>query len=160
MWFVGRSGLDVVMIAIVLSREGRIRCEYASPDIGQLWNLNSQSCHEYMADSGEARWSTLGKTIAHEGRVTLVDHEVLLPDSSRTNYVVDESAPFSVAALVLDGNDVLLTRQYRYPPDRWIFDLPGGRGRADESPSMLRDVNSKKSSASSPTTSDRSIRFL
>lgn len=87
-----------------------------------------------MADADEARWSTLGKTTVHEGRVTLVDHEVLLPDGSRMNYVVDESAPFSVAALVLDGDDVLLTRQYRYPLDRWIFDLPGGGGRAAEEP--------------------------
>ncbi|MEN0102003.1 MAG: NUDIX hydrolase [Curtobacterium sp.] len=87
-----------------------------------------------MADSGEARWSTLGKTTVHEGRVTLVNHEVLLPDGSRMNYVVDESVPFSVAALVLDGEDVLLTRQYRYPLDRWIYDLPGGGGRVDEEP--------------------------
>lgn len=87
-----------------------------------------------MAGSGEARWSTLGRTTVHQGRVILVDHEVLLPDGSRLNYVVDESVPYSVAALVLDGEDVLLTRQYRYPLDRWIFDLPGGGGRAGEEP--------------------------
>ncbi|WP_240658545.1 NUDIX hydrolase [Microbacterium sp. CPCC 204701] len=64
----------------------------------------------------------------------LVDHEVLLPDGSRANYVVDESFPFSVATLVIDGDDVLLSRQYRYPLNRWIFDLPGGAGQSDEEP--------------------------
>lgn len=87
-----------------------------------------------MADSGEARWSTLGRTTVHRGRVTLVDHEVLLPGGSHLHYVVDESVPYSVAALIVDGDDVLLTRQYRYPLDRWIYDLPGGGGRIDEEP--------------------------
>lgn len=42
--------------------------------------------------------------------------------------------PFAVAALVVDGTDILLARQYRYPLDRWIYDLPGGAGLADEEP--------------------------
>lgn len=87
-----------------------------------------------MADLDEGRWTTLGRTTVYRGRVTLIDHEVLLPDGSRLNYVVDESAPFSVATLVIDGDHVLLTRQYRYPLDRWIYDLPGGGGRRDEEP--------------------------
>ena len=29
---------------------------------------------------------------------------------------------------------MLLARQYRYPLDRWIYDLPGGGGRIDEEP--------------------------
>jgi len=29
---------------------------------------------------------------------------------------------------------VLLTRQYRYPINRWIYDLPGGAGAEDEIP--------------------------
>lgn len=87
-----------------------------------------------MPDPNETRWSTLTRTTVHHGRVKLVDHEVLLPDGSRGNYEVDESLPFSVATLVIDGDDVLLSRQYRYPLDRWIFDLPGGGGHRDEEP--------------------------
>ena len=64
----------------------------------------------------------------------MVDHEVRLPDGSRSRYLVDESVPFSVASLIIDGDDVLLARQYRYPLDRWIYDLPGGAGRTDEAP--------------------------
>lgn len=59
---------------------------------------------------------------------------VLLPDGSRSHFEVDESVPFSVATLVVDGDDLLLARQYRYPLDRWIYDLPGGGGRSGEEP--------------------------
>lgn len=85
-------------------------------------------------DALETRWKTLGRSIVHQGRATLVDHEVLLPDGSRSQFEVDESVPYSVATLIIDGADVLLSRQYRYPLDRWIYDLPGGGGRADEQP--------------------------
>jgi ADP-ribose pyrophosphatase len=87
-----------------------------------------------VTDSDETRWSTVGRTTVHRGRVTLVDHEVAIPGDIRLNYVVDESVPYSVAAFVVDGDDVLLARQYRYPLDRWIYDLPGGGGRIDEEP--------------------------
>lgn len=87
-----------------------------------------------MAELHETRWSTLGRTVVHRGRVTLVDHELLLPDGSRSQFEVDESLPFSVATLVIDGGDVILARQYRYPLDRWIYDLPGGGGHDGEDP--------------------------
>jgi 8-oxo-dGTP pyrophosphatase MutT (NUDIX family) len=82
----------------------------------------------------EPSWSTLGRTVLHDGRMTLVDHAVQLPDGTETRYEVDESVPFAVATLVIDGDDLLLARQYRYPIDRWIFDLPGGAGEGGETP--------------------------
>ncbi|MBF4618613.1 NUDIX hydrolase [Clavibacter sp. VKM Ac-2873] len=87
------------------------------------------------ADHGpELDWTTTGRTDVHRGRVVLVDHEVRLPDGSATRYEVDESVPFAVATLVIDGDHVLLTRQFRYPLGRWILDLPGGAGDAREQP--------------------------
>lgn len=87
-----------------------------------------------MDDRREPHWTAIGRSVAHAGRVILVDHTVLLPDGSQTSFEVDESVPYSVAALVVDGDDVLISRQYRYAIDRWIYDLPGGGGRADEAP--------------------------
>lgn len=87
-----------------------------------------------MSDLAEEHWTTTGRSVAYNGRVTLVEHTVLLPDGSQTSFEVDESVPFSVATLVMDGPDALLTRQYRYAIDRWIYDLPGGGGLADEDP--------------------------
>jgi 8-oxo-dGTP pyrophosphatase MutT (NUDIX family) len=82
----------------------------------------------------ERSWSTTGRRDLHRGRVALVEHDVLLPDGSASRYEVDESVPFAVATLVIDGDDVLLARQFRYPLGRWILDLPGGAGDADEEP--------------------------
>lgn len=95
-----------------------------------------------MENTLETQWRMVGRSVVHRGRVTLVNHEVLLPDGSRSQFEVDESVPFSVAALIVDGTDVLLSRQYRYPLDRWIYDLPGGGGHADEAPiaAAMREI--------------------
>jgi 8-oxo-dGTP pyrophosphatase MutT (NUDIX family) len=79
-------------------------------------------------------WTRLERVVAFEGRTTLVNHTVMLGDGTRTHYEVDESIPFAVAALLVDGDSVLLTRQFRYPLGQWIFDLPGGAGEVDEQP--------------------------
>jgi 8-oxo-dGTP pyrophosphatase MutT (NUDIX family) len=39
-----------------------------------------------------------------------------------------------VAALVIDGDDILLARQYRHPVGRWIYDLPAGAAEDGELP--------------------------
>lgn len=80
------------------------------------------------------RWSSVGRELAYSGRMRVVRHEVVLPSGARDVFEVDESVPFAVAVLVLDGEELLLAEQYRYPIDRWILDLPGGAGEAGETP--------------------------
>ncbi|MBD3943444.1 NUDIX hydrolase [Microbacterium sp. NEAU-LLC] len=87
-----------------------------------------------MTSGTEQGWKTIGRAEAYAGRVRLVDHTVLLTDGTVSIYEVDESIPFAVATLVVDGEHVVLTRQYRYPLDRWIYDLPGGAGDQGETP--------------------------
>jgi 8-oxo-dGTP pyrophosphatase MutT (NUDIX family) len=82
----------------------------------------------------ERLWTTSGRRDLHRGRVVLVEHDVLLPDGSASRYEVDESVPFAVATLVIDGDAVLLSRQYRHPLGRWILDLPGGAGAPSAPP--------------------------
>ncbi|MEO7123608.1 MAG: NUDIX hydrolase [Lacisediminihabitans sp.] len=82
----------------------------------------------------ESTWKKLASTVAYRGRTTLVVHTVLLADGTEAHYEVDESVPFAVATLIIDGDSVVLSRQYRYPIGRWIFDLPGGAGGRDELP--------------------------
>jgi 8-oxo-dGTP pyrophosphatase MutT (NUDIX family) len=83
----------------------------------------------------EPGWTTISREVAYaRGRMTLVAHTVRLGDGTELQYEVDESVPFAVAVFVVDGDDVLLARQYRYPLDRWIYDLPAGAGRAGEAP--------------------------
>ncbi|MGG7507407.1 NUDIX hydrolase [Plantibacter sp. YIM 135249] len=86
-------------------------------------------------DLPEDHWTTINETLVHDGRVKIVDHEVALPDGTRTRYEVDASVSFAVAVLlVLPGDEIVLTRQYRYPIDQWILDLPAGGGNAGEDP--------------------------
>ncbi|WP_345751976.1 NUDIX hydrolase [Microbacterium rhizophilus] len=87
-----------------------------------------------MDATDEPGWATLSESVVYRGRLTLVDHAVRLPDGTQTSYEVDESIPFAVATLVVDGDHVLLARQYRYPLRRWIYDLPGGAGHESEEP--------------------------
>ncbi len=88
----------------------------------------------FMTSGTEQGWETIERAEVYSGRVRLVDHTVILADGTRSNYEVDESIPFAVATLVLDDDHVVLARQYRYPLDRWIYDLPGGAGGEDETP--------------------------
>ncbi|MBO1737323.1 NUDIX hydrolase [Leifsonia sp. TF02-11] len=87
-----------------------------------------------MGGTTEQGWQTIARAEVYSGRVRLVDHTVVLGDGTRSRYEVDESIPFAVATLVVDGDHVVLTRQYRYPLDRWIYDLPGGAGGENETP--------------------------
>lgn len=83
----------------------------------------------------EPGWLTTGERVVYQGRMTVVERDVELPDGSRTRFEVDTSAPFAVAVLiVLPGDEIVLTRQYRYPIDQWIYDLPAGGGNLGESP--------------------------
>lgn len=79
-------------------------------------------------------WTRLERVVAFKGRTTLVNHTAMLGDRTRTQYEVDKSIPFAVATLLVDGDSVLLTRQFRYPLAQWILDLPGGAGEVDEQP--------------------------
>ncbi len=90
----------------------------------------------HVADepTAEESWTSRGRRVVHSGRMTLAKHSVRLPDGTESEYEVDESAPFAVATLLYDGEHVFLTRQYRYPIDQWIYDLPGGAGDPGEEP--------------------------
>ncbi|MFD1721855.1 NUDIX hydrolase [Amnibacterium endophyticum] len=85
---------------------------------------------------GRSRWQAVGRRPVYSGRVRIVSHEVRLPSGAHDSFEVDESIPFAVAVLLQDRatEALLLTRQYRYPIDRWIFDLPGGAGEVGEAP--------------------------
>lgn len=75
----------------------------------------------------EPTWKLNSKRNVHEGFVLLTEHDVTLPNGERIRYEVDESHSCGVGVLGLTTvGDLRLTRQYRYPLDRWIFNLPGG----------------------------------
>ena len=55
----------------------------------------------------------------------LVEDEIILPHGEKTTYIYEKGRG-AAATLILQGDKVLLSYQYRYPLDRWIYDMPGG----------------------------------
>jgi len=85
-------------------------------------------------ETSEAHWRKLDTRTVYQGRVRLVEHDVELSEGVLTSFEVDETLPFAVAVLILEGDSLVLARQYRYPIGRWIFDLPGGAANPGEAP--------------------------
>lgn len=80
-------------------------------------------------------WEKVSEKTAYKGRVHIVEHIVKLPDGSPGQYEIDHSDGYAVAVLVkTPANEIILTHQYRYPIDRWIYDLPGGGANPTETP--------------------------
>lgn len=81
------------------------------------------------------RWKRMGSKTVYKGRLHIVEHEAELPNGEKTKYEVEHNDNSAVAVLIKrPDNKIVLTHQYRFPLDRWIYDLPGGRMMSGESP--------------------------
>ena len=73
------------------------------------------------------KWKRLSKKTLYKGRVHIVEHSVILPNGTPSHYEVDHSEKGAVAVLILTPeNEIILSHQYRFALDAWIYDLPGG----------------------------------
>lgn len=80
------------------------------------------------------KWKRLTQKTVYKGRVHIVEHDAELPSGEKIKYEVDHSDGCAVAVLIMtDDNMIVLTHQFRFPLDRWIYDLPGGGKQKDES---------------------------
>ena len=78
---------------------------------------------------------TLKRNEVYNGRIIRVrNDEVLLPDGQHGLPEVVEH-PGGVGILALDGDDVLLVRQYRYAFSRVLTEIPAGKREPGEEPS-------------------------
>ena len=83
--------------------------------------------------SERPKWKRLAHRTMYKGRIHVVEHDVILPNGQESKYEVEHHESYAVATLVTTkDNEVLLTYQYRFPLDRWIYDLPGGGKKKDE----------------------------
>ena len=78
-------------------------------------------------------WKRYGHETAYKGRSHIVIHEAELPNGERTTYEVEHGEGKAVAVLIkTTDNNIVLTHQFRFPLNRWIYDLPGGGSPTDE----------------------------
>ena len=79
---------------------------------------------------------TLASREVYRGRIIRVREDtVLLPNGKEGRREVVEH-PGGVGILVLDGDDVLLVRQYRYAFSRVLTEIPAGKREPGEEPSV------------------------
>jgi 8-oxo-dGTP pyrophosphatase MutT (NUDIX family) len=81
------------------------------------------------------KWKRLSSKTVYKGRMHIVEHEVELLDGSTTKYEVEQHDGKAVATLFMTkDNEIIVSHQYRFPLDAWIYDLPGGGSPAGETP--------------------------
>jgi len=78
-------------------------------------------------------WERLGEKTMYKGRIHVVEHDAILPNGDHTKYEVEHADGKAVAVLIkTPDNKIVLTHQFRFPLNQWIYDLPGGGSPADE----------------------------
>lgn len=75
------------------------------------------------------KWKFINrKILLDHPKMTVVEDEVLLPSNKKVSYIREApSKGHSVAIIALDSNErLLLQKEYSYPPDKIMYQLPGG----------------------------------
>jgi ADP-ribose pyrophosphatase len=70
------------------------------------------------------------KTLLQHPRLTVIEDEVELPNGKRTTYLrfgdgSDTHAAATLIAINREGK-ILVEKEYSYPPNKWIYQFPGG----------------------------------
>lgn len=79
------------------------------------------------------RWHRTDSRTVYKGRLHIVEHDAVLPGGEVTTYEVEHFATGAAAVLARIDDKVILSYQYRFPLDKWIYDLPGGAIEPGES---------------------------
>lgn len=82
-----------------------------------------------------SKWTLIERrTLFNHPRMKIIEDTVELPDGKQTEYLREEPAiSHSVAVLAVnDDSQVLLQREYSYPPDEILYQLPGGAAKIGE----------------------------
>lgn len=75
------------------------------------------------------------KVLITHPRLTVIEDQVELPDGSQVPYLKFDHKNDSVTVLCFNADDELLMQQeYSYPPDTMLYQFPGGKIEAGESP--------------------------
>lgn len=82
------------------------------------------------------KWKKLSeKLLLSHPRISVYEDEVELPSGHKTHYLRFAKTPDAACILAInkDGK-ILLQREYSYPPNEWLYQVPGGAIEPDETP--------------------------
>ena len=103
-------------------------------------------------------WKHIARTeLLSHPRIHIVEDTVELPNGQRTQYV--REAPHtscSVAIIAINSqNEILVQREYSYPPDEIMYQLPGGGAGSEED--VIAAANRELSEESGYTARDSRV---
>ena len=103
-------------------------------------------------------WKHIARTeLLNHPRMHIVEDTVELPNGQRTQYV--REAPhtsYSVAIVAINSqNEILVQREYSYPPDEIMYQLPGGGAGSEED--VIAAANRELSEESGYTARDSRV---
>lgn len=72
------------------------------------------------------------KTLYTHPRITLIEDTVELPNGERVPYLTFGTRADSVCIICMSGDKILLQKEYSYPPNKVLYQFPGGKVEAGE----------------------------
>lgn len=85
------------------------------------------------------KWQYVSRKILFQHpRLTLLEDTVRLPNGKTTQYFLAAPPTHDSVSVIALGNDrkILVQKQYNYPIDETLWELPGGRMEGDETPAQ------------------------
>ena len=89
-----------------------------------------------MSDNKAKSWKTIGsKILLDHDKLTVLENRVLLPNDKEDTYVmIAPNREDSVIIIAINSkNELILQKEYSYPPDQIMWQLPGGSMNKGES---------------------------
>jgi len=78
-------------------------------------------------------WKKISRKILFKNnRITLVEDKVKLPDSDKVPYLLYGLGEKSVTTICIRNDQILLQKEYSYPPNEIIYQFPGGKVQKNE----------------------------
>lgn len=96
---------------------------------------NAEGKMNKEAGSGDANVVVKSTTTVYKGKIVSLElAEVRLPHGAETSMEVVRHHGSCVIVAMPDSDHVILVRQYRYPVDRFLWELPAGSLKPGEDP--------------------------
>ena len=81
------------------------------------------------------KWKFIKRdTLLDHHRMKIVEDSVLLPTGEITSYIREAPVSYSSVTVIAinDKDEILVQKEYSYPPDEILYQLPGGKMGTDE----------------------------